>query len=52
MVQALIECMQVGPYVWHKYHEVYSSAVRVGSAIRSCSVNPVSIHVLANYLSR
>lgn len=31
---------KVGPYVWHTYKEVYDSAVRLGSAIRSRSVNP------------
>ncbi|KAF8028324.1 hypothetical protein BT93_E1056 [Corymbia citriodora subsp. variegata] len=31
---------KVGPYEWHTYQEVYDSAVRLGSAIRSRGVNP------------
>ncbi|XP_030525095.1 probable CoA ligase CCL6 [Rhodamnia argentea] len=31
---------KVGPYAWLTYREVYDSVVRVGSAIRSCGINP------------
>ncbi|KAM1790586.1 hypothetical protein TB2_034073 [Malus domestica] len=31
---------KVGPYVWLTYQEVYDSAIRIGSAIRSRGVNP------------
>lgn len=31
---------KVGPYVWLTYQEVYEAAIRFGSAIRSCGVNP------------
>lgn len=34
--------MQVGPYVWLTYKEVYDSVIRIGSAMRSRGVNPVS----------
>ncbi|KAI5661014.1 hypothetical protein M9H77_20337 [Catharanthus roseus] len=31
---------KAGPYVWLTYEEVYSSTIRIGSAIRSRGVNP------------
>ncbi|GMH02733.1 hypothetical protein Nepgr_004572 [Nepenthes gracilis] len=31
---------KAGPYVWLTYKEVYDSAIRIGSAIRSRGVNP------------
>ncbi|XP_074285832.1 putative CoA ligase CCL6 [Silene latifolia] len=31
---------KAGPYEWVTYKEVYDSAVRIGSAIRKCGVNP------------
>ncbi|ONH91354.1 hypothetical protein PRUPE_8G108900 [Prunus persica] len=33
---------KVGPYVWLTYQEVHDAALRMGSAIRSRGVNPVS----------
>ncbi|KAJ4836051.1 hypothetical protein Tsubulata_008950 [Turnera subulata] len=34
--------LQAGPYVWQTYKEVYDFAIRLGSAMRSRGVNPVS----------
>ncbi|XWS40363.1 hypothetical protein CRYUN_Cryun18bG0134700 [Craigia yunnanensis] len=31
---------QAGPYVWITYQEAYDAALRIGSAMRSCGVNP------------
>ncbi|XP_052179737.1 probable CoA ligase CCL6 [Diospyros lotus] len=31
---------EAGPYVWLTYEELYDAALRIGSAIRSCGVNP------------
>ncbi|KAK1324112.1 Long chain acyl-CoA synthetase 2 [Acorus calamus] len=32
--------LQDGPYVWQTYEEAHDKAIRIGSAIRSCGVNP------------
>ncbi|KAF5443997.1 hypothetical protein F2P56_036505 [Juglans regia] len=31
---------KVGPYIWLTYQEVYNTAIRIGSAMRSLGVNP------------
>lgn len=34
--------LQVGPYQWITYQEAYDAAIRMGSAMRSRGVNPVT----------
>ncbi|GKV23762.1 hypothetical protein SLEP1_g33458 [Rubroshorea leprosula] len=36
----ITDSKQAGPYVWLTYQEVYDAALRMGSAMRSCGVNP------------
>ncbi|KAK1300760.1 Long chain acyl-CoA synthetase 2 [Acorus calamus] len=31
---------KVGPYVWQTYEEAHDKAIQIGSAMRSCGVNP------------
>jgi len=35
--------LQVGSYAWLTYQEVYDTALKMGSAMRSRGVNPVSL---------
>lgn len=35
-------CLQAGAYNWLTYEEVYETTIKIGSAIRSRGVNPVS----------
>jgi hypothetical protein len=40
---------QAGPYVWLTYQEAYDAAIRMGSAMRSRGLNPVTpISTLTN----
>lgn len=33
--------LQVGPYIWLTYQEVYDKSIQIGSSIRERGVNPV-----------
>lgn len=33
--------LQVGPYIWLTYQEVYDKSIQIGSSIRVRGVNPV-----------
>jgi hypothetical protein len=38
--------LQLGPYVWKTYKEVYDEVVHIGSALRASGAEPVSPHML------
>lgn len=35
-------CLQAGSYNWLTYEDVYKTTIKIGSAIRSRGVNPMS----------
>lgn len=42
---------QVGPYSWLTYQEAYDAAIRMGSAMKSRGVNPVSPNAFLIYFT-